>query len=94
MSDYDAVFYYASGETADFPPQAADFYGLVADQLSPNGRVGDSISVPTSLPKFAAADGSIRGASDGSRGSGEESKMPVHLGKQNRVNPFSFKANL
>ena len=37
MSDYDAVFYYASGESADFPPQAADFYssgGLVADQLS------------------------------------------------------------
>ena len=57
MSDYDAVFYYASGETADFPPQAADFYGLVADQLSPTGRAGgagslDSISVPTTLPKF------------------------------------------
>ena len=58
MSDYDAVFYYASGETADFPPQAADFYGLVADQLSPTGgRAGgagslDSISVPTTLPEF------------------------------------------
>ena len=79
MSDYDAVFYYASGETADFPPpRAPDFYGLVADQLAPAGRA-DSVPVPTSLPKFVA-DGSIRGSSDG-RGSGEESNMPVHLGK-------------
>ena len=84
MSDYDAVFYYASGETADFPPQAEDFYssgGLVADQLSltpiPTGghRLTDSVPVaPTTMPQF------VPGPSDARGSSGEDSKMPVHLG--------------
>ena len=84
MSDYDAVFYYASGETADFPPQAADFYssgGLVADQLSltpiPTGghRLADSVPItPTTMPQF------VPGSNDGRASNGEDSKMPVHLG--------------
>lgn len=83
MSDYDAVFYYASGETADFPPQAADFYeGLVAAGAGGGASsLGDLTPVPASLPTFGprSADGSIRGSSNGGD-SGEDSKMPVHLG--------------
>ena len=54
MSDYDAVFYYASGETADFPPQAADFYeGLVAAGAGGGASsLGDLTPVPASLPTF------------------------------------------
>ena len=49
MSDYDAVFYYASGETADFPPQAADFYeGLVA--AGAGGGIIDILEAVSSIP--------------------------------------------
>ena len=48
MSYDDAVFYYASGERADFPP--ADMYGLTSDEASV--RSLEPIIIPATLPKF------------------------------------------